>query len=118
MKLVFIFSFNGLLLFGCNSTITQPQENTTPPIIPTETVTFNGHIKTILQNNCVACHGPSGPQTNYLNYTHAKNNVTTILTRINLSPGNGSFMPQGGSKLSATLIGTIQKWKDDGLLEN
>lgn len=80
------------------------------------TVGYDASIKAIIQNNCGSCH-INGPQREFGNYTAAKNNIDEILRRINLAQGAAGMMPSNGTKLSQQTINTIQKWKDDGLLQ-
>jgi hypothetical protein len=83
----------------------------------TSSITYNGNIKSIIQTNCGSCH-VSGPQSGFGTFTSAKNNIDVILTRIKLAQGESGMMPSGGTRLSQATIDMVQKWKDDGLLEN
>ncbi|MBC7914953.1 MAG: hypothetical protein H7Y07_12615 [Pyrinomonadaceae bacterium] len=85
--------------------------------VNTLSVTYNGNIKSIIQNSCGSCH-ISGPQTGFGTFISAKNNIDVILSRIKLPQGSSGMMPSGGSRLSQATIDLVQKWKDDGLLEN
>ena len=78
--------------------------------------TFNNEVKAIIQNNCASCH-TTGAQSKYNQYANAKAGIDAILDRIQRAQGSAGMMPQGGTKLSADLINTIKKWKDDGLKE-
>ena len=85
--------------------------------VNTSSITYNGNIKSIIQNNCGSCH-VSGPQTEYGTFASAKSNIDVILTRIKLAQGASGMMPRGGTRLSQATIDMVQKWKDDALLEN
>ena len=84
---------------------------------PNGTVTYNGSVKAIIDNNCTQCHGNptlNGAPTSYVTYMQVKNGVNGILNRIN---NVSNPMPQSGLMPIANRE-LIQKWKDDGLLEN
>ncbi len=88
-----------------------------PDPTPTEKVTYSNDVKAIIDNNCVRCHGnptANGAPFSLTTFDNAKSRIDRILNRINNAsnpmPPNG-LMAQG-------LRDNIQKWKDDGLLEN
>jgi hypothetical protein len=75
-------------------------------------VTFNADIKPLITANCGSCHN------NFTVYQNAKNNINSILDRIQRAAGSSGAMPQGGPKLSQADIDKFIKWNTDGLLEN
>ncbi|MGE5356600.1 MAG: PKD-like domain-containing protein [Deltaproteobacteria bacterium] len=86
---------------------------------PVKKITYNANIKPIFAVQCGVCHLAGGNHPLKLdNYTAAKGSITEILNRVQLAPGNASFMPKGGSKLSDANINIIKQWQADGLLEN
>lgn len=86
----------------------------------TETITYTNNIKTIIDNNCLNCHG----QNNYnfiggiplFIYSQVKTSAKsgTLIPRINDA---ANPMPQGGLLLPENRA-IIEKWKTDGFLEN
>lgn len=81
------------------------------------TVTYNGSVKAIISNNCNRCHGnptSNGAPISFVTYDQVKNNIDNILGRIN---NVSDPMPQSGL-MPIENRNLIQKWKDDGLLEN
>lgn len=84
-------------------------------------VTYNDHVKSILDTNCLNCHsnpatnGASIPLDNYLDAANAYVNGD-LLNRISKQPGESNFMPNGGNRLPQFSIDLIAKWFDDGLL--
>lgn len=87
-------------------------------------VTFGATVKPILQASCLSCHSNAkaakdGAGIKIENYsdvqTLAKSGV--LMAVINHKPGN-SPMPLGGSKLSNCEISKLQKWIDNGTLNN
>ncbi|GGG66917.1 hypothetical protein BXY58_3461 [Epilithonimonas arachidiradicis] len=105
-----------LMLMSCD-TKTFEEISDVKPI--TETVSYNKNVKTIIDNNCVVCHSPTGsnPYFPLTDYTAVKNSIDNILDRIQRANGDPLKMPQGGT-LSQDNINLIIKWKADGLLEN
>ena len=112
--------YKGLLLsimvFSCSNsstddlTIAVNEEKVT--IIKYET-----DVKAILSSNCIFCHGETpknGATTSYHTYLLSKNAIDGIINRIN---SVSSPMPPRGL-MTEELRNTVQKWKDDGLLEN
>ena len=86
----------------------------TPPKI-----TYNAHIKPLITVSCAPCHLASGYNPVKLDqYTVAKSKINNILDRVKREPTAAGFMPNGGTKLSADKIALLEKWFDDGLLEN
>jgi mono/diheme cytochrome c family protein len=108
------------LMFNCSSSSSDDlsNQNPDPDPDPMVKVTYDADIKTIIDNNCIQCHGnpPNPGPTSYTTYTQVKNGVETgnILARINSA---SNPMPQSGL-MSQSLRDKIQQWKDDGLLEN
>ena len=111
----------GLLAFNCSNTsgndlIPQEQQPPAQNPDPTTNVTYTNTIKSIMTNNCVACHGnpPSGgAPTSYTTYTQVKNDIDRIIQAINSS---SNPMPPTGLMPSQTRS-LFTQWKNDGLLE-
>jgi len=84
-------------------------------------VTYNGHVKAIIDANCVTCHNPQGlaahrPLTNYMEVKDAVE-MTNLLERIQMMNGEPELMPQTG-RMPQEQIDVILEWEMDGLLEN
>lgn len=102
-------SANGVVGEAVNVTITV-----TPPKI-----TYNAHIKPLITVSCAPCHLAGGYNPAKLDqYTVAKSKINNILDRVKRESNASGFMPSGGSKLSSDKIALLEKWLDDGLLEN
>lgn len=106
-----------ILFFNCssdsNETISQPDPD------PSNTVTYNSTIKSIMSANCTSCHG--NPTTNsapmsLTTYSEVKSAVQNrgLINSINNATNP---MPKSGL-MSQTNRELVQKWVDDGLLEN
>lgn len=82
-------------------------------------VNYVNNIKPLITASCTPCHVVGGINSNkFDNYATAKSKITGILNRVQRESTASGFMPQGGTKLSAENIALLQKWVDDGLLEN
>jgi uncharacterized membrane protein len=110
---VIFFSF--LLLFSCSKTDPFPEE--VNQVNNLNGIKFSAHIKPLLDNKCGECHGPGQSQTNYVDFTNAKNGISNILNRIQREEGATGFMPRNGSKLTEKEIELIKQWKEDGFLK-
>ena len=104
------------LLFTCSSSSTDDVSDPDPDPDPTAKVTYEGDIKSIISGNCLSCHGnpTNGPSNSLNTFDLVKNDIDKIIDRINRT-GAGKMPPNG--TLSAAAKALIQKWKDDGLLE-
>lgn len=86
-------------------------------------VTYQAHVKPIIDNNCLGCHsdppvnGAPNSLTEYADVWDAVANEG-LIGRISLNPGQNGFMPLGGSKLSQFEIDTIIEWENDGFQIN
>lgn len=86
---------------------------------PAVKVTYVNDVKPIFMNSCTPCHLAGGANPNkWDDYTQAKTKITTILDRVQRTPGSTGFMPQAGTPLTSAQIATLNKWVTDGLLEN
>jgi len=87
-------------------------------------VTFSATVKPILQASCYSCHsnssaGSSGNGIKLENYSDVVSYVNNgrMMGAINHSNGYVA-MPQGGGKLTDCEISKLQKWIDNGKLNN
>lgn len=107
--------FLSILFVSCSSSSDEPTP-TPPP--NNQTTTYNGHVKTIIDNNCVSCHDASTPEAGLplTTYSQVKSAVLNngLISRIN---NTSNPMPQTGL-MSQTNRSTIADWQADGLLEN
>ncbi|MCF6297638.1 MAG: cytochrome c [Flavobacteriaceae bacterium] len=104
--LLFIFSF---VIISCND-----DDDTTEPV-GEEKITYDKHVKKIIDSNCLGCHGAevaNGAPNSLTNYTEVKTASAGVTSRV----ADGS-MPAGGGSLSATQKKTIADWAKDGFLE-
>jgi uncharacterized membrane protein len=77
-----------------------------------KTRSFSTHVKTIIDNNCIQCHGQGGNFPNMTTFNGIKNNASIIKAEV-----VSRRMPQGIS-LTDQEIQTISCWVDEGALNN
>lgn len=113
-----IVVFTGLLALGCTNVST---DDLTEDIPQGNTITYVDHVKPIIDNNCINCHGvtpTNGASISLVTYTDVKNGVlnNNLISKIN-GDGPGSLMPYGGQKLPQNLIDLITQWQVMGFIE-
>ncbi|WP_309610152.1 hypothetical protein [Flavobacterium sp.] len=118
MKKAIIYSITTAIIFlGC----TKDNSNTlSDPINPVGLVTYNNNVKTIVDNNCIRCHGnipTNGAPFSLTTYADVKSRIITIKDRISRPDGSNGIMPDGGPRLPQTTIDIIFKWQADGLIQ-
>jgi mono/diheme cytochrome c family protein len=107
------------LLASCSYNKTElptPEEEAVEATNPNGTVvTYTSHVKTIMDNNCIGCHGGSGGvNLDTYSVVKAQADAGRILARaIN---GSGGTMPPGGL-MPQTTLDTLQFWLDQGALQ-
>lgn len=115
--LILGLSFSVFLTSCSSDDDSSPAPNPDPN--PTAKVTYNGNIKTLVDNSCAtsACHDAVNPTGGLplTNYTQVKGAAETgnLFLRVN----NNSMPPNSGG-LSSTNKQLLEKWKNDGYLEN
>ncbi|WP_299899275.1 hypothetical protein [uncultured Aquimarina sp.] len=115
-----------MILIGCSSSddgTTEPDVVIDPDPIPEQTSTYIGHVKTIIDSNCLECHGSplqnSAPMElvtfqQVVNAVNDRNLFSFIDTTnaFNVMPPSD----EGGRMPQAT-IDIVEDWIADGLLE-
>lgn len=121
MKKTSLFlTFLTLSIFGCTNTSMEDLIEAEPPPL---LVTYTTQVKTIIDNNCIACHSNppvNGAPISLTTYGEVKNAVqnNSLLDRISKQAGETGAMPLGGPRLSQNQIDLMIQWLTDGLLEN
>lgn len=81
-------------------------------------VTYNGNIRSIINQSCAPCHVYGGNETNFgSSYSATRSASIGIIDRIKRLQGSTGFMPYNGTKLDSATIAMFEQWKTDGLLE-
>lgn len=111
-----------LIIFGCSNNseddlILQdiPTNNDTP-------TTYLSKVKTIMDNNCISCHGATptnGAPNSLTTYAEVKDAVLNrgLIDRISRTNGAPGLMPLGGPRMTQQTIDIVIDWNNDGLLE-
>lgn len=103
-------------LCSCES---ETYEDISEPTVITGTVTYNGYVKAIIDDNCLSCHAPGGISSfrPLQTYEQVKDAVLNhdLLNRIQLQSGQ-DMMPQTG-RMPQNKINIILQWNEDGLPE-
>lgn len=95
-QFIFAVSFIAALAVFTQTSCYYDNEVEQYGLTPCDTValTYNGHIQTIIQANCVSCHGPGGEQEQvpFDSYNNLKPYETNLVDRIHGKNGV-SIMP-------------------------
>lgn len=104
-----------LALYGCESNTYESLEE---PTVIVGKVTYNTNVKSIIDENCIACHASGGSLIPLETYADVKDALLNkkLLDRIQLQNGTAGQMPKAG-RMSQDKINTILQWNTDGLLE-
>lgn len=120
MKNVFPLLLFMVCILSCTNTSEEDLIDQTP-IDESETITYNNHIKTIIDSNCISCHGAppiNGTSLSLTTYSQVKSAVENNNLIGRISSQDPSFlMPLGGQRLPQNLIDLVIAWEDDGLIE-
>jgi hypothetical protein len=112
---------------GCDKKIGKlPEQSTTPPPPPPvgfcDTVTYNKHIKKIINTSCAipTCHVPGGNGNgDFTSYAGVSSKVSSGIFKqrvMDPPPGDPNLMPplSNGGKLPQAQLDLIQCWIDKG----
>lgn len=111
-------SFLILFLTGFMISCSNNSEDDLTDIPDTDAVTYTANIKTLIDDNCVGCHGnplANGapfPMTNYDELVEAAKNKN-IIGRMS---STSNPMPPSGTLPSST-VDLVKKWIEDGFPE-
>lgn len=117
IKLIILVPFSFLLNSCTNDSLS---DLTTVDDI--ESATYTQNVKSIIDNNCIVCHGSTpanGAPMSLTTYEKVKEAVVNrgLLDRISRAEGTSGAMPFGGPRLPQTSIDAIVQWNTDGLKE-
>lgn len=115
-KLILLFMAIGIFSACESSTFEEISEE----MGTIEQISYNEHIKPVVDANCIECHSPGGvssfrPLTNYQEVKTAVME-TNLLERIQMQNGETGQMPQTG-RMPQPLIDLILQWNLQGLPE-
>lgn len=108
-----------LFLFSCSY---NNEDDLTEDIIIEDFITYQEHVKPIIDNNCISCHSNppiNGAPMSLTTFSDVKNAIENrdLIARIS-SMDNGFVMPLGGPRLPQNLIDLVIQWEQEGFLEN
>jgi cytochrome c553 len=106
-KKVFLILTLGVFFSSCLTNVDELEE-----LDPCETITFSENVKSIIEANCVQCHGSGGNVPNLTTYSGISANASFVKAET-----SSRRMPQGGS-LTNDEIAAIACWVDAGALNN
>jgi hypothetical protein len=115
-KIKYIIYCTILFSISCSN---NSEDDLTTPINSGEITTYNNYVKSVIDNNCISCHGATSPSggLKLTTYNEVKNAVlnNNLLDRINSNYAS-YVMPTSG-KLSENTLLKISDWNTDGLIE-
>ena len=81
-------------------------------------VSYATNVQPVVMANCSPCHvGSNAKQKKLDSYDAVKNNISEIVRRVQLNPGDKDFMPMRHPKLPDSTIQVLLKWRNDGLMQ-
>ncbi|NND51242.1 MAG: hypothetical protein HKN54_02475 [Flavobacteriaceae bacterium] len=122
MKIKNIYTTLLLAFALMNCTFDSPDDLIEVTEIPEgEMISYNNHVKIIIDNNCLNCHSmppQNGAPMGLVNYQQVRNAVENrgligLISTQDLS----EVMPLGGPRLPQNLIDIIVQWQLDGFIE-
>ncbi|WP_299222315.1 hypothetical protein [uncultured Aquimarina sp.] len=123
LLLLSLFTIVLLSCGGSDDSPTEPEVIVDPDPIPGQTSTYTAHVKTIIDSNCIECHGDpldQGAIMMLLTYDQVVDAVNNrgLFNRI-ATMGINSVMPplEEGGRLPQVTIDIVEDWIADGLLE-
>ena len=116
---------NIILLFSVFSLLTSCANDSESDLAYQEVplaITYANSIKSIMDNNCISCHGntPSnGASISLTTYQNVKNAVLNegLIDMISKAQGASGMMPYGGTRLPQSKIDEVITWKNDGYVQ-
>lgn len=118
MKLSYSLKFTvpivciSLFFMSCLTNVEEPIVDENPDVDPCSTITYSSNIKSIIDVNCVQCHGNGGNFPDLTTYENTRANADLVK-----SETQSRRMPQGSS-LTNSEIEAIACWVDAGALNN
>jgi uncharacterized membrane protein len=107
------------ILFLLSTSCTNDSESDLMNPNTAATITYTNSIKSIIDNNCIFCHGntPSnGAPMSLTTYQNVKDAVTNrgLIDRISKAQDASGMMPYGGARLPQNNIDEVIAWKNTG----
>lgn len=115
--LYLLIALTFMLLASCTEedsiSLSDPNQNQN-----SGTVTYTVNVKSIIDGNCVSCHGASNPSAgfNISTYANSKNSINAIIDRVDLQTGQPGVMPPSG-RMPESKIQILKDWQTQGLIQ-
>lgn len=102
------------ILWSCDSNTFDDISSGT---VVTDSISYEGQVKTIIEARCTFCHSPSGRASSvpFNNYEQVTRSIDRIVDLIQRPAGDPARMPPNGMPI--TEINTIIEWRNKGLSE-
>jgi hypothetical protein len=100
-----------ILLSNCHSAKKAATKTTAAPAL-----TYEANMQSLVSNNCSPCHFPAkgGNKKPFDSYEAVKENIDSMIVRIERNPTDKGFMPFKRPKLSDSTINVFKQWRDEG----
>ncbi|TXD53077.1 c-type cytochrome [Polaribacter sp. IC063] len=114
LKRIFFIGIIGIFLASCLTNVEESIVEEDPTAAdPCESITFSTQVKSIIETNCVQCHGARGQFPNLTTHNDISANAALVKS-VTVS----RRMPQGSATLTNDEIAAISCWVDAGALNN
>lgn len=102
---------------NCHSTKKAQGSTTTEAVKPK--VTYETDVQNLVSAKCSPCHFPSkgGNKKPFDSYDAVHANIDSMISRIELMPGQKGFMPFKNAKLSDSVINVFKEWRSQGAIK-
>jgi mono/diheme cytochrome c family protein len=113
-----IAAFSVFLFAACTN---ETESDLLDQNIP-NTITYTNSIKSIMDNNCISCHGTNpvnGASISLTTYQKVKDAVINkgLIDKISKNQDAAGMMPYGGTRLPQSTIDQVIAWKNTGFKE-
>lgn len=113
-----IISISFLLFVSC---INDSESDLIDQNIP-NSMTYTNSIKSIMDDNCIACHGTApinGASISLTTFQNVKDAILYmgLIERISKAQDASGMMPSGGTRLPQSTINQVAEWKNTGFTE-
>ncbi|HEX9980687.1 MAG TPA: hypothetical protein VGB50_09010 [Flavobacterium sp.] len=117
---MFLKKITPLVLMSLIAGCTSDSSSDLIEVTPVDNVTYTEHVRTIINNNCIVCHGTipaNGAPMSLTTYENVKDAVQNrgLLDRISRPEGTSGMMPNGGPRLPQHIIDLVFQWNEQGL---
>jgi hypothetical protein len=104
------------ILFSCKKDVGKIPVEPAPVINKCDTITYAKHIRPIITQNCLGCHGDVSPFAGFSlnNYDALKAKAVSGRLKAKVIDGEGGFMPKDKGKMPQPTLDLISCWLNNG----